>query len=84
MPCIAYRTVGNLKILQGDNNMESNNTSSNEYVLCLDCKHGQGHFVAPDQEFACPRWGKYSKMKNVGICKFYANDGCDYGNTRNQ
>ena len=62
--------------------MDINDTAFNDYVLCLDCEHGQGHFVSADQEFACPRWGKYSKMKNVGICKYYMR--CDDANSGNQ
>ena len=49
--------------------MEVNDTAYNEYVLCLDCEHGQGCFVSSDQEFECPQWS--GKVKNVGICKYY-------------
>jgi hypothetical protein len=49
--------------------MEASNTAYNKYVLCSDCEHGKDCYVDPDTEFDCMYYG--SKVKNVGICKFY-------------
>lgn len=56
-------------MIDGVHIVDFNNTAFNDYVLCLDCEYGQGCFVSPDQEFDCSRWS--SKVKNVGICKYY-------------